>query len=342
MDDNQFSNSENPVPITEEIQPNVIPPKFSKLTETAIAFLKCAGYAGIWLGIELAISVVAGVLLVLLHPDYNQTQLTEVLLGWSIGMTFIRSIVVVLIYYLIFVIAKKSFFKKIKLSAPDKSSYIPTTVIGFTGQYVTLLALGAIMVILPSSWVDSFQQNSDIITSSNQILTFISVVFLAPLFEEIMCRGLILNTMRGVMNKWLAIVLSSLFFGLIHGNPVQIIYATALGILLGYLYVKYESILVPMLCHLVFNLTSMLNSYLDVENELITMLIGLVAFASVPIFILALVYVALKRVKVPEIKEEEPKELPLPPFTPPKEYNEEALSRLEMEIEKNTKNNSED
>ena len=342
MDDNQFSNNETPVPINEENQPSITPPKFSKLTELAIAFLKCAGYAGIWLGVELAISVVAGVLLVLLHPEYNQAQLTEVLLGWSIGMTFIRSIVVVLIYYLIFVILKKSFFKKIKLYVPDNSSYIPTTVIGFTGQFVTVLALGVIMLMLPQDWIDSFQQNSDIITSSNQILTFISVVFLAPLFEEIMCRGLILNTMRGVMNKWLAIVLSSLFFGLIHGNPVQIIYATALGILLGYLYVKYESILVPMLCHLVFNLTSMLNSYLDVENEFITMLLGLVAFASVPIFILALVYVALKRVKVPEIKEEAPKEIYRPQFTPPKEYNEEALARLEKEIEEKIENNSED
>ena len=211
---------------------------------------------------------------------------------------------------------------------PHKSSYLPTIAIGGSAQYVTAFLLGMILLFLPKDWVDSFNQGNEMVENANGLLAFLAVVILAPVFEEILCRGLILNTLRKAMPKWAAIVLSSAIFGIIHGNPIQFIYATALGILLGWLYTKFDSIWIPMLCHLTFNLMSMLNSYLDPENPIVTLLLGLIVFASIPIFALSLVYICLKKFK---------KEAPMAEYAPitQREYNADALRKIEEEIESN-------
>ena len=332
MDSNQFNDIESKVG-----DYNVVPQKENKFVKILYALLICIGFLAIWLATELIISVIAGVLAVILHPGYNEAQLTNLLLEWSVGLTFIRSILVVVIYYLIYTLMKKSFLNKIKATLPDKASYLPTIVIGASGQYATLLGLGLIMSLLPQSWLDAFNQTNEAVEGANPILSFITVVILAPLFEEILCRGLILNTLRNVMPRWVAIVLSSAIFGVIHGNPIQFIYATVIGILLGYLYTKYESIIVPIICHLVFNLMSMINSYIGTEGETITtIIIGLIAYASVPIFIFAIVYVAIRPAKI-KTTDTPSKQITFT-YEPRPEYNADALAKIESELE--IKNNN--
>lgn len=84
-------------------------------------------------------------------------------------------------------------------------------------------------------------------------------VILAPIFEEIIFRGII---QRGLINKgwepWKAILLSAMIFGLVHGNPWQFVGAVLLGCVLGLVYYKTKSLLLPMLLHAFNNLCSCL------------------------------------------------------------------------------------
>ena len=83
--------------------------------------------------------------------------------------------------------------------------------------------------------------------------TFISVSLFAPLFEEWLCRGLIL---RGLLQKTrpaLAIVLSAAFFAIIHGNIWQGLPAFGMGLLFGYVYYRTGSLKLTMLMHCVNN-----------------------------------------------------------------------------------------
>lgn len=86
---------------------------------------------------------------------------------------------------------------------------------------------------------------------------FITAVIMAPILEEIVFRGII---QKGMINNgvkpWVAILIASLVFGLVHGNPWQFVGAVLLGIVLGLVYHKTQSLLLPMLLHGFNNLCS--------------------------------------------------------------------------------------
>lgn len=101
----------------------------------------------------------------------------------------------------------------------------------------------------------------------------IMAVIMAPLFEEIVFRGIIQKGMinNGVAPKY-AILISSIIFGLIHGNPWQFVGATLLGIVLGTVYYKTQSLLLPMLLHCFNNLLStILMEYNQTESLSVTL-----------------------------------------------------------------------
>jgi membrane protease YdiL (CAAX protease family) len=85
-------------------------------------------------------------------------------------------------------------------------------------------------------------------------VTLLSVSVFAPLFEEWLCRGIVL---RGLLNRNVspakAIVVSSVFFAILHMNPWQAIPAFLLGLLFGYVYYKTGSLKLTMLMHCVNN-----------------------------------------------------------------------------------------
>ena len=294
-----------------------------------------------------AIAVVVAMQNSTMNEDALMELITNTIYQYSIELTVACNLIALGIYFLIFYIAKKSLIKKIDISIPDKRAFLPTFLVGFTGQFVTTLILGLLMNVLqvfPQEWIDALNQNGDMIDNANPALSFFAVVILAPVFEEILCRGLILKTLNKTMNKWCAIVLSASIFGIIHGNPIQFIYATALGILLGWLYTKFDSILIPMLCHLAFNLVSQIAGYLDTENEAIAVLLALVMYVSIPIFIFSLVYFNITKFnkKADTVSVNQPEiQYQIPISIPTQEYSRSTLQALEDEIEGKNKNNKE-
>lgn len=92
---------------------------------------------------------------------------------------------------------------------------------------------------------------------------------LSPLAEEAIFRGLIYNRMKRCFNYPIALMASSLLFGCYHGNMVQAVYGTLLGILIAYAYEKYESFAAPVLFHAVANVSIFtLISYCSPDRKL--------------------------------------------------------------------------
>ena len=95
------------------------------------------------------------------------------------------------------------------------------------------------------------------------LLTFITTVILAPIGEELLCRGIIFRLAGKVTPKFFAAnCIQALAFGIIHANLVQGAYAFFLGLFLGYIYGKYKNISVCMLLHGVINCSSYFVGYL--------------------------------------------------------------------------------
>ncbi len=108
---------------------------------------------------------------------------------------------------------------------------------------------------------------------SNDLYSFLTIVIIAPIFEEIIFRGIILD---GFLKKFSAnksILLSSLLFAIIHLNPWQGIGAFIAGLFLGWIYFKTQSIIPCIAIHLTNNLISFIATiYISSDSFIISTL----------------------------------------------------------------------
>ncbi len=89
--------------------------------------------------------------------------------------------------------------------------------------------------------------------ASNVFFTFLMVGILAPIIEEIIFRGVLLDKLRLYGDK-VAIWVTAIAFGLFHLNTSQSIYATALGVLLAYVALKTNRIKYCIILHMAINI----------------------------------------------------------------------------------------
>ena len=82
----------------------------------------------------------------------------------------------------------------------------------------------------------------------------ILTVILAPLFEELLFRKILIDRLLPYSER-LAVFLSGLLFGLFHGNFQQFFYAFFVGCVFGYVYVKTGRIRHTILLHMMVNFT---------------------------------------------------------------------------------------
>lgn len=82
---------------------------------------------------------------------------------------------------------------------------------------------------------------------------FSVTAILAPLLEETVFRGFLLTTLTKFMPTWIAVLISSLGFGLAHASARDLPQLAALGALLGFSYVRSRNLLTPMLIHSAWN-----------------------------------------------------------------------------------------
>ena len=85
---------------------------------------------------------------------------------------------------------------------------------------------------------------------------YVAIGILAPLAEEIVFRGAILRTLLGMMSKknhWVAIMVSAAIFGAVHGNAAQFVDALLMGLFLGWMYYRTQSLIPGILMHWVNN-----------------------------------------------------------------------------------------
>jgi membrane protease YdiL (CAAX protease family) len=90
-----------------------------------------------------------------------------------------------------------------------------------------------------------------------RVAIIVSAIVLAPLFEEFFFRGMIQRACRMHMHRWLAIVLASLAFTLVHGALWLAPPIFFLSLCLGYAYDRTRNLWVSILIHASFNAASL-------------------------------------------------------------------------------------
>lgn len=116
-------------------------------------------------------------------------------------------------------------------------------------------------LVAPRSWVEMFDQTQifERQTGIELVLTMTGAVAAAPIGEEIIFRGLLLQGMlrRGVAVVP-AVVASAAIFSLCHVNIIGLPALFELGLVFGFLYARTRSVLPGMVAHLGSNLTATL------------------------------------------------------------------------------------
>lgn len=116
--------------------------------------------------------------------------------------------------------------------------------------------LMSLLAFLPN-WLDN---TFDILQAG--WLGILCVSLLGPILEELLFRGAITDVLLKKYSPAKAILFSGLIFGIFHLNPVQVVSASLIGFLLGWIYYKTRS-LIP--CILIHVLNNSLSVYLSLK-----------------------------------------------------------------------------
>ena len=127
------------------------------------------------------------------------------------------------------------------------------------GIALCLFANGTVVVemfAMPKQ-VEAYMELAELAGLGTNMWTIIASIILAPIGEEFICRGVVLQFGQKSFGRfWIANIFQALLFGVIHMNWVQGIYAFVIGLVLGYLVKQYNTILPAMLLHMVVNFSS--------------------------------------------------------------------------------------
>lgn len=99
------------------------------------------------------------------------------------------------------------------------------------------------------------------------ILLITQIIISGPIAEELFFRGFIFRLLRSKQNFWIASIISSAIFALLHQNAYNFIPLLLLSIYLSYIYEKTDSISYPILLHALHNFLNVI--LLFVQKDLI-------------------------------------------------------------------------
>ncbi len=139
--------------------------------------------------------------------------------------------------------------------------------------YVLNILLGYILVfhnsisVLISNmetnvWVDEYFQNALL----DPIFAFISIALVAPIFEEIIFRGVILEQLNKRCGFTKSIIISSLLFGIYHGNIHQGINGFFIGLVLGIIYLRSGTLILSIFLHFINNAFFIVLEYMSIDS----------------------------------------------------------------------------
>jgi membrane protease YdiL (CAAX protease family) len=173
---------------------------------------------------------------------------------------------------------------------------------------VPVVMVGTLALIIPlaqvSNWIPmpkSVQKLFEMVFKKD-VFSIFTLVFAAPILEEMLCRGIIL---RGLLKNYppqKAILISAIFFGAVHLNPWQAAPAFLSGLFLGWVYYKTQSVIPGMIIHATINIsaTFFLPSYEHLSSRFGTSYQLIACFVSIIVFTATCIIIQRKVLIIPD------------------------------------------
>lgn len=165
-----------------------------------------------------------------------------------------------------------------------------------SGISVVLNIVGSIK----PGWFENYNEIMKQLGYGDSIISMLLIVVIAPISEELICRGVILEKCRKVMPLFAANIIQAILFGVYHMNVIQGIYAFVLGLFLGMVCIKTGSIYGAILLHIIFNLSGVFLENILTEN-ILPMKILMIGMGMVSLIIIVISTIMLLNEKDREV-----------------------------------------
>ncbi len=219
------------------------------------------------------------------------------------------SLAAFMLLWLIFVIRKKSIFSFISLR---KIGLKEAGIIATAGAALNILVTYIMQYMVSATVLKDHVADFEKLIKPLMDGSFIGVVFtvgiVAPVFEEILFRGLIYNELRKSMPVGVAVLLQAVAFAIFHGNLVQGVYTVVIGIVFALVYIWFKSIWAAIAIHVFYNTTSVIMSRVPDQSIFDSYS---VVFISLSLILGAIAFYLLWKFRLMEEAEEEIIEEPI-------------------------------
>jgi len=218
----------------------------------------------IFVGIQVVVGVAVAVyyLITMILPVINQTVdplvLSQQMQEWAISQTVPLALacdLLVLPIFMFLYFRQKKGQKRPSISAFRITDYLLVAALAVFADFAITYFISGFNIV---QYFPDYQALMQGFTGTPLILQVFAVGIVAPVAEEFLMRGVILNRLLGYVRVLPAILIQAALFGILHMNLLQGLYAGVLGLLLGYVYVKYGSLLMTIIFHITLNTLSVL------------------------------------------------------------------------------------
>lgn len=225
--------------------------------------------------------VVVGVAAALSTGDYELFVESPAFSNMALALSVVAQLVIIAVFWPRWRrMERTSFVARREGVVPSGASFVKSLalllLIGVSAQFLGSGLLGVVELFFPEAMAEYSELMEDSSVGVFAVISALSIAVLAPINEEIACRGVMFEYAMRAMSPdwnatdgaryravsarafWIANTLQALAFGVLHMNLIQGSYAFALGVLEGWVFWRTGKLRYAMLLHFALNASSYL------------------------------------------------------------------------------------
>ena len=213
----------------------------------------------------------------------------DFLMEYNVLITMAYQLMALVIAWLITKSLQKNFAQEAFVKKIDKGVILPIIIMGVAVQFFLSYAL-EFLPIPDAIMNDYMEKSSSIVLGGSLFIRILAVAIVAPIVEEVFFRGIILSHFRKVMPLWLAVLLSSVMFGVMHGQILWIAYTSVMGILFAAVALREKSIVGSIILHMAINFSGLFIDMIPCQGVVMGIVCAVAFFVLV-----ATIYIVMKK-----------------------------------------------
>lgn len=233
--------------------------------------------------------------------SFDPQVLQEVLYSEQTLILLISGSISILVFGIALHVFNKKHKNYVLTSKPSGQELLASVgmTLGMIGGTSLIVLAMQLMSKVSDFWarhLDFYVELTQVFTDeSSVLLQILAIVVIIPIAEELLFRAIVCGELMRVFPSWAVILISGVFFAVIHMNVVQSTYVLLAGIALSAIYVWSRSLTLTIIMHALYNFLGSTVPMLFSENDTLMLWITNIELIFVPIAILIAIWFYMKQ-----------------------------------------------